>query len=196
MRNFYFVFALAAIVGCVTITSCSKAVSVTDSKKMKKKLNEPAEVEVTFPCAPMDYQSDKNFIRATGSGWSMDMQVANSSARQEVLKALGFKIGTSIKGLAVDNLARKQIQMTEEITKTLNEMTKNSYEHELASYKIICEKYTKNPQTKNFTCYMAIEIEKDKLLRPIYQRLSANDILRIDDDYETFKKEFDKKFSK
>ena len=199
MKKIYFVIALAAMVAGVTVTSCKskKAVSVTDNKDMKKKFNEQAEVEITFPCSPVDYQSTKDLIRATGQGWSMDMQMAKDYASTAALEALGAKIETSIKAVVNNYRNSRQLNMGEQMERKLEGFLKQEINQVISGYNVPCEKYTKDPQTKNFNCYIAVELGKNNVnLKSIHKRLTEDDVIRVDYDYEKFKKDTEEDFAK
>ena len=61
--------------------------------------------------------------------------------------------------------------------------------------KTICEKTTKTSEGK-YKTYIALELAGDELMNAMNARLSQDDKLKIDYDYEQFKKTFDAEMEK
>jgi hypothetical protein len=61
--------------------------------------------------------------------------------------------------------------------------------------KTICEKLVKTPEGR-FKTYIAIELSADELVKAYNERLSQDERLKIDYDYEKFKETFEKEMDK
>jgi hypothetical protein len=69
-------------------------------------------------------------------------------------------------------------------------------DQKLTGTRTICEKMMKVDGTGNYKCYVAIELSAQDLLAAYNERLSKDDKLKIDYDYEKFKETFDKEMEK
>jgi len=65
----------------------------------------------------------------------------------------------------------------------------------LANVRVICEKQTKT-QEGNYKTYVCVEVSADDIVKGVGNRLSADKELKIDYDYEKFKKTFDEEMKK
>jgi hypothetical protein len=66
---------------------------------------------------------------------------------------------------------------------------------ELIGTKIICEKVTKT-SSGNYKTYIALELGGDELLSQYNNRVSTDEMLKIDYNYEKFKKIYDEEMNK
>ena len=62
--------------------------------------------------------------------------------------------------------------------------------------KTICEKQVTVNATGNFKTYIAIELSAQDLLAAYNERLSSDERLRVDYDYEKFKETFEAEMNK
>ena len=83
----------------------------------------------------------------------------------------------------------------EEVTETFNEMSRTIVDEQLKGVVTICEKMTKTAQGK-YKCYMAMEIAAEKLASKYHERLSKDEKLRADYNYEKFKETFEKEMDR
>jgi hypothetical protein len=65
----------------------------------------------------------------------------------------------------------------------------------LSGLKTICEKLMQT-QNGTYKTYIAIELSADELVASYNERLSKDERLKIDYDYEKFKETFDKEMEK
>jgi hypothetical protein len=85
---------------------------------------------------------------------------------------------------AVENLEQRYEGLTREVTN-----------QKLSGTRTICEKTTKT-QAGNFKTYVAVELSGEEILGAIKAKLSGDEKLRIDYDYEKFKKTFEDEMGK
>jgi hypothetical protein len=83
----------------------------------------------------------------------------------------------------------------EEVTETFNEMSRTIVDEQLQGVVTICEKMTKTADGK-YKCYMAMEIAAEKLASKYHERLSKDEKLRADYNYEKFKETFEKEMER
>jgi len=153
-------------------------------------MDEDIEVDISFPCG--DYSlSSKGIIRAFGMESSMDVQIAKRVARTVALEELASKIEITVKTVAQDYSLRTQKNLDEKIEKRFENMTQTSVNKTLSGYTTACEKFTQNKSTKKYSCYIALEISEENVLKPLYQELKQDETLKEAlPSYEKFKDTF------
>ena len=167
-----------------------------EAKAKQKKAEEAAalqEVEFNEPC--MDYESTANLIRARGIGEDFEQQLSAEMARSAAIEELGSQISTKVQALLMNykksvhqNLKRESLRRVEGLTMTEVDQA--------TGFRVACRKTTTYFQNgeRIFKTYMVIELGEDQLLKPIYEGIQKDDELKIDGDYQSFKKEFDDHF--
>ncbi|MBR1808214.1 MAG: hypothetical protein IJ776_02350 [Paludibacteraceae bacterium] len=167
-----------------------------EAKAKQKKAEEAAalqEVDFNEPC--MDFESTADLIRARGIGEDFEQQLSVEMARSAAIEELGSQISTKMQALLMNykkskrqNLKRESLRRVEGLTMTeVNQST---------GYRIACRKtvtYVQNGE-RIFKTYMVVELGADQLLKPIYDGIQKDNELKIDGDYQSFKKEFDDHF--
>lgn len=167
-----------------------------EAKAKQKKAEEEADLkekEFNEPC--MDYESTANIIYGRGSGEDFEQQMSVEIARSAALEELGAQISTKVQALLMNykksvrqNLKRESLRRVEGLTMTEVDQA--------TSFRVACRKtmtYIQNGE-RIFKTYMVIELGEDQLLKPIYEGIQKDDELKIDGDYQSFKKEFDDHF--
>ena len=154
------------------------------------------DVDISFPCFGDDYTSAPGFIRASGMETSMDAQIAKRAARTVAVEELASKIEITVKSVTEDYFLRTQKGLNEEIEKRIEGKTQTSVNRTLNGYKTVCEKFTLNRETKKYSCFVALEMSEDNVLRPVYNELQQDaEIKNALPNYEKFKSTFDEVMS-
>ncbi|MDR2848717.1 MAG: hypothetical protein LBV39_06385, partial [Bacteroidales bacterium] len=60
----------------------------------------------------------------------------------------------------------------------------------VSGYRTACEKYTVNKQDSAYTCYVTIEFGNQKMVKQLYEKLSADKVLKADYDFDRYSKQF------
>jgi hypothetical protein len=153
-------------------------------------------IDITFPCSEFVTSGADNVIRASGMETSMDANIAKRGARTSALEDLATKIEVTVKSVTEDYFLRTQKNLTEEIEKRLEGKTQTSVSRTLTGVKTVCEKNQINKSNKNFTCYMALEINTDSVLKPVFDELKQDaDVKNALPNYEKFKDTFEQVMS-
>lgn len=150
------------------------------------------EVIVDMPCG--EFLSTNEYLRALGTGEDYDQQFAIDIARTEALYELASQISTHVQ--AIQSKYNKSSRISgknpaRESSSRIEQMINNSVD-EATGYRIICRKSTSYilNEEKLYKGYVAIEIDADEILKPIYAGLQEDAELEIEADYEKFKDEF------
>jgi hypothetical protein len=149
-------------------------------------------IDITFPCSEFVSSGSDNVIRASGMETSMDANIAKRGARTSALEDLATKIEVTVKSVTEDYFLRTQKNLTEEVERRLEGKTQTSVNRTLTGTRTVCEKFQQNKSTKNYTCYMALEINMDNVLKPVFAELQRDaEIKNVLPNYEKFKDTFD-----
>lgn len=154
------------------------------------------EIPVVVPCSGPDYFSTPDIIRGSGIGESMQQQMARRMAYSNALKDLTSKISTSIDAVFTMFVNDESINLDETLYQKY-EGTQQEQIHQTTGYHTICEKYaiyTNNNGRKMYKCYLAIEIDTDDILKPIYGTTQQEGSEELNVEYDLFKEEFNKNF--
>ncbi len=175
-----------AIIFGGTFTSCKSSKEVADIK---------GETEIVLHCSGPEYRSDKSNFRANATGESTDMEIARKKASSNCKAALASQIQTVIKGTTDNYVNSREFNNVEEVEERFESLNREVINQQLNNVRTICEKIT---QTKSGTykCYMAIEMNVDALEEALNNRLSRDQRLKVDYDYEKYKETFDKEMEK
>ncbi|MBU8893388.1 MAG: hypothetical protein KOO66_11455 [Bacteroidales bacterium] len=175
-----------AVIFGSTFTSCKSKQEVTDVKN---------ETLIEVYCSGPEYRSDKTTFRANATGESTDMEIARKKAGSNSKAALAAQIQTTIKGVTDNYVNSREFNNVEEVEERFEVLNREVVNQQLNNVKTICEKIT---QTKagTYKCYMAIEMSTDALEEALNNRLSKDQRLKVDYDYEKYKETFDKEMEK
>lgn len=187
-----------ALLHKMRMDSIRKAAERAEAQRLREEQEEAMrEVEVNVPCCGEEFFSTSTLLRASGNGQSMNQQVAKNMARSSALQELTSKVKVAVEALVENYYKSENLNMTETFEQRFQEMTVQKIKEEISGYRTICEKYTKfmNNGRPAFKCYVAIEIGKDELLKPVFETLTEDQSAQIDMDYNTFKAEFDEEFA-
>ena len=83
----------------------------------------------------------------------------------------------------------------EEVTETFNNLARTIVDQELRGAVIICEKLTQKSDG-SFVSYIAIELSGDQIAQAYNERLSNDERIMAEFNYENFKKTFEEEMSK
>ncbi|HEY0977860.1 MAG TPA: hypothetical protein VGE21_10340 [Flavobacteriales bacterium] len=154
------------------------------------------ETEVKVMCSgPEFFTDDKNF-RANNLGESMDQATAKKKALANARADMASAINTQIKGVIDNYVNSRELNNKEEVAERFEGLTREVLDQRLAGTKTICEKMMRVDGGGNYKCYVAIELSAQDLLSAYNERLSKDERLRIDYDYEKFKETFEKEMQK
>lgn len=157
------------------------------------------DVEVIIPCSGPEYQTNKEYLRASATGLSGDINMAKKKAMAEASAGLASAMNSLVERVATNYANSYQVGEDEEAKQKFEDMSKIVVKEKLSGIRVICEKTMRTPEGK-YKVYVAIELAGEELLRGINSSLSrgiSNDTkTRIDYDYDKYKQEFEKEMKK
>jgi hypothetical protein len=178
----------------LTFTVITVAAIVIGGCKSKEK-TPTGEKEVVVPCSGPDFFTNAKVFRANSIGESMDQVTSKSKALTNARNELAQAIQTTVKTVTDNYTNSRSMNRKEELEQKFESLNREVVNQTLSGIRNICEKLV---QTKegNYKTYIAIELSADDLVKQYNERLSTDDRLKIDYDYQKFKDTFDKEMEK
>ena len=173
-------FALSTLL----VVGCKSKEEVGVSPKQQ------GEVLLEQYCSGKDFFSDKKTFRASAIGESLDQMTSKKKARSNAQSELAKTINSTMQIVGDNYVSSTEFNNKEEVTESFNEMARTIVNEELRGAIKICEKFTKTSEGK-YKCYMAIELSADKLVAKYHERLSKDEKVKAQYNYEQFKKTFE-----
>ncbi len=165
--------------------------------KSKKALapKDLGEVEIQTHCSGPEYQSTKKAFRYSAVGESMDQMTAKKKAMSEARAGLASQINTRVKTVTDNYVKSGNYNNKEELLGNFETMTREVVDQQLTGTIVICEKTTLT-KSGNYKCYVCIELGSDELLISLNNRMTNAEMLKVDYNYEKFKKTFEEEMEK
>ena len=164
--------------------------------KGKKEAAQPkGEVEVVVPCSGSDYFTTNKVFRANSIGESQDQVASKKKALSNARAELAASISTTVKAVTDNYLNSREMNNREEVEERYEQLNREVVEQQLTGVRTICEKLMRTEQG-TYKTYIALELSAADLVSAYNEKLSKDERLRIDYDYEKFKETFEKEMSK
>jgi hypothetical protein len=175
--------AMVAIIAGVAITSCKGPKSVQSASN-----------EVTVPLSGKEYQTDKDYFRATQSGKSPDLATAKKIALQNARTELSAAIQSTVKAVIESYTNQRSVGDKQEYEAKFEEQARTVVNQSLSDVRTIGEKIFK--EEGKYTYYVAIEMSKVPIVNNVADRISKDAKLQLDFDQHQFRKVFDEEMQK
>jgi len=182
------VLMIAALVSVAVISGCK-------SKEKAASTKDQGETLIEVYCSGPEFQSNNEYFRANQVGESVDQATAKKKAMSNARADLASAIQTRVKAVIDNYVNSRELNNVEEAEERFESLSREVIDQELTGVKTLCEKTTKT-STGNYKTYIALELAGDELMNAMNARLSQDDKLKIDYDYEQFKKTFDAEMEK
>ncbi len=153
------------------------------------------ETEVSVPCSGSDYFTSSKYFRANSIGESQDQVTSKKKALANARAELAASIQTTVKAVTDNYTNSREMNNKEQVEERFEQLNREIVDQKLSGLKTICEKLMKTNQS-TYKTYIAIELSADDLVATYNERLSQDDRLKIDYDYEKFKETFEKEMDR
>lgn len=155
----------------------------------------PTDPEVVHLCDGPEYMPDANHFRARATAVSLDMQSAKRIARNQAYEEIASNLRAFVGSLM--DFHEKQMQLSEklDLTQRVETMIRTSVDEQLRGARVICDRTTRS-ENNRYTAFVAVELSAESLLNAIEQRISRDEELRLDYNYEQFKKTFEEEMNR
>ncbi len=173
---------IPVLVAAAAMTSCSSKKTIAAGS---------GEVVVEQYCSGPDYFTNKEFFRANAIGESMDQMLARKKAMANAREQMAADISTTVKSVVDNYYSSKDVNNVEEAKNRFEGISRQVVNQKLQGIRTICEKFTKTKEG-TYKCYIAIELSGADVLAGLKEKLSTDDVTRLDFEYEKFKGELEK----
>lgn len=153
------------------------------------------EREVVVPCSGPDFFTTAKFFRSNSLGESQDQATSKKKALTNARNELAQAINTTVKTVTDNYVNSREMNNKEEVEERFESLNREVVDQALSGVKTLCEKLMKTEQG-TYKTYVALELSADELVAKYNERLSKDERLKIDYDYEKFKETFDKEMDK
>ena len=177
--------ALCVVTMMLTGTGC----------KTSKPVVPKGEEAVELPCSGPEFFTKKGIIRASAVGESQDQMLAKKKAQANSREQLAATLNVTIKNVVDNYYSSKAIENVEQAKTRFEGLSRQVVEQQLSGVATICEKLTKT-KTGTYKCYLAQELSGDDIVKGIGAKISGDEKLRLDFEYEKFRNEFNKEMDK
>lgn len=181
--------------GILMLTALVSLLIISGCKSKEKAVKDSGETLIEVYCSGPEYFADGEYFRANQVGESVDQATAKKKALSNARADLASSVETTIKGVIDNYVNSRELNNVEEAEERFESLTREVINQKLTGVKTICEKTTKTDDGK-YKTYIAIELSGDDLMNAMNERLSKDAKLKIDYDYEQFKKTFDEEMKK
>jgi hypothetical protein len=172
---------------CILMTGCRSSKPAS--------LKKQGETLIEVPCSGPEFFSDKDHLRASGIGESMDQVNSKDKALSEARAQLAASLSTLLKGVT-DNYAKlSEVNNKEVVYERYEKLNREVVSQEVVGTKIICEKMTRT-SNGNYKTYLSVELDAASLLEAMNKKISGDELLKNDYFYEKFKKTFEGEMTK
>ncbi|MGE0771647.1 MAG: hypothetical protein AB7K37_08045 [Cyclobacteriaceae bacterium] len=175
---------ILAVLAAVFVVGC----------KSKEKLPK-GEQEIIVPCSGPDYFTTNKYFRANSIGESQDQVTSKKKALTNARNELAQSISTTVKTVTDNYVNSREMNNREEVEERFESLNREVVDQTITGVRTICEKLMKTEQG-TYKTYVAIELSADELVSKYNERLSKDERLKIDYDYEKFKETFEKEMEK
>jgi hypothetical protein len=180
--------------GLLTLSSVLIATTgCNNNKSMTPK--QAGEVEILEYCSGDDYKSDKDHFRASATGESMSRETAKKMARSNAESRLARSINATLEVVTDNYVNSSKFNNKEEVTETFNDLARTVVNQQLSGAITACERLTQKTDG-NYVSYMAIELSGEDLVSRYNERLSQDERIMADYNYERFKETFEAEMAK
>lgn len=171
------------------------AAAVIGGCKSSKQKTPDGEKEVVVPCSGPEFFTTNKVFRANSIGESMDQVTSKKKALTNARNELAQAIQTTVKTVTDNYTNSTSVDKREQLEQKFESLNREVVDQTLQGIRTICEKLV---QTKdgNYKTYIAIELSADDLVKQYNSRITADEKLKVDYDYEKFKDTFNKEMDK
>lgn len=160
------------------------------SKEKTTKTLDAGEMRIEVFCSGPEYQSTSDLFRANSVGESADQATAKKKALSNAKADLAGFIETTLKATFDNYVKDSEINNNAETLERYEGLSREVVNQKLNGIKVICEEQTKTA-ANTYKVYVAIELSGEEIANEMNNRLSGDDKLFIDYNYEKFKETFE-----
>ncbi len=179
-KSYYYLTALLLI----TVVTFSQCRSKRDTAGLPE-----GETRVEVLCSGPEFFSDNEYFRANSVAESRNQANSKRMALSNARAELAAQIEVTVKSV-IDNYVQDiTVGDQSEFMQRYEGLSREVINQRLAGTRVICEELTRTAQGM-YKTYIAIELSGQDILNAMNQRISGDERLRLDYNYEKFKENF------
>jgi hypothetical protein len=171
------------------------ATLIVSCKGKEKTVAVKGETEVIVPCSGPDFFTTNKFFRSNSIGESQDQVTSKKKALTNARNELAQAIQTTVKTVTDNYVNSREMNNKEEVEERFESLNREVVDQTISGVRTLCEKLMKT-ENGTYKTYIALELSADELVAKYNERLSKDERLKIDYDYEKFKDTFEKEMEK
>ena len=171
------------------------AVLTAGCKNNKEAAKPKGEVRIIQYCSGSEYAPDSKHFRVSARGESMDAGIAKKKARSSAESELARTVSATVKAVTDNYVSSTEFNNREEATESFNELARTVVDQELRGAITICEELTQR-ENGIFVSYIALELSGEKLASKYNEKISEDERIMAEYNYERFKETFQEEMNK
>ncbi len=171
---------LAAFSVCMLFTQC----------RSKQAAMPGGETRVEVLCSGPSYFTDTSYFRASSMGESNNMNNSRRMAMSNARAELASHIGVLVSGVVDNYYEQAGVEDRSAYAERYTGLFREVVDERLSGIRVVCEEMTRTAGG-TYRTYVAVELTGNDIMEAANQRISRDERLRIDYDYERFRNTFD-----
>lgn len=180
-KNVYLFIALAVMTTTFSVAGCKSKKDVVQTP--------PGETRVEVLCSGPEFFSDNEYFRANSVAESQNQANSKRMALSNARAELAAQIEVTVKSVIDNYVQDVAVGNRSEFTQRYEGLSREVINQRLTGTRVICEELTRTPEGM-YKTYIAIELSGQELISAMNQRISNDERLRVDYNYEKFKDTF------
>lgn len=168
--------------------------AMTSCGGQKQVVNNNSKTEVFQPFSTPADMSDANFVRATASGTSKDMEAARTIADLNARNQLANQVSSTIKAVTERYMNQVNIADKMEFAQKLEQNVRLVVNQELKGAQVKGTKMYQNTDG-TYECWVNLEMSKEAMMDIVEDVISKDDKLTLDFQQHLFRKTFDEEMA-
>ena len=177
--NYYLLSAMMII--AVTFSQCRS--------KRDAAQTPTGETRVEVLCSGPEFFSNADFFRANSVAESQNQANSKRMALSNARAELAAQIEVTVKSVIDNYVQDVTVGNRSEFTQRYEGLSREVVNQRLSGTRVICEELTRTGDGM-YKTYIAIELSGDEYFNAMNQRISNDERLRVDYNYEKFKETF------
>ncbi len=178
-----------------TLVLLSGVLLFTQCRTKEETTAPEGETRVEVLCSGPEYRSNDEFFRSNGVAESPNQANSRRMALSNARADLAGQIEVTIKAV-IDNYVQDiAVDNRQEYAQRYEGLSREVINQKLQGTRVICEELTRTADG-NYKTYLAIELVGTEILGAMNDRISRDDRLRLDYDYERFKDTFNEEMDR
>lgn len=159
-----------------------------------KELQDQRPGRVTLPCHGVQYSTDMNYFRATGTATNPNLRTAQRMARLDANGNLAASISVTVQSVTERYITEVRVGDDIESSERFEDITRSVAEQELSNVEVICSET--DFENGRYTVYIAVETPRGDIINNIEKDISKEETNDLLFDKKKFEQIFNEEMEK